>query len=295
MARTIFQDGDPANNVLGTIVDAAFLNLVFNHQHDGVNNDGHAPILLDNIATVNAAYAVGATDMVLLADATAAGFTITMPDVTNLPQGRKYLIKKTDNSPNFITLAAFGAQTFDTMTTIVLAAQNDMVVLMSGGAGWFVVSNFSAPVQRIVVAAPTTSVSFAGLSIVAARGYRLEGKMLIGGSACDCSLLLNNDLTATDYYREIWTPAGVAQANDAKIWTGLATAEIAFKMDIERTPSGVLCANGKEFISTAGAVNLEFFAHKLSAVAVDLSQIEIITTVANMILAGSEFRLYKRP
>ena len=157
------------------------------------------------------------------------------------------------------------------------------------------VSNFVAPVQRIVVAAPTSSVSFSNLSIASARGYRLEGKILIGGSACDCSLLFNNDLTATDYYREIWTPVASTQANDAKIWTGLATAEIIFKMDIERTPSGVLCANGKEFISTTGAVNVEFFAHKLSAVAADLSQIEIITTVANMILAGSEFRLYKRP
>lgn len=294
MAKTVFTDGDPVNGVLGTIVDAAFLNLVFNHQHDGADADGHAPIILDNVAVVNAAYAVGANDQVLLADATTASFAITMPDVTTLSEGRKYLIKKTDNSPNFITINPFGAQTFDTLSSITLAAQNDMVLLMSGGGGWFIVSNFSAPLQRIVVGTPTTSVAFTGLSIVAARGYRLEGKMQINAIS-DFTLNFNLDNTATDYYKEIWVPAGVTQANDAKIGLAIPMGEIVLKMDIERTPSGILSASGKMMLSSTGTVNVLFFAHKLNTVASDLTNIQLSASVANAILANSEFRLYKRP
>lgn len=44
MAKTVFIDGNPSLGILGTIVTAAFLNLIFNHKHDGLNQDGSAPI-----------------------------------------------------------------------------------------------------------------------------------------------------------------------------------------------------------------------------------------------------------
>ena len=44
MAKTAFTDGNPSEGVQGTIVDAAFLNLIFNHRHDGMNQDGSAPM-----------------------------------------------------------------------------------------------------------------------------------------------------------------------------------------------------------------------------------------------------------
>ncbi len=45
MAKTVFTDGNPSLEILGTPVMAAFLNLIFNHVHDGEDNDGHAPTL----------------------------------------------------------------------------------------------------------------------------------------------------------------------------------------------------------------------------------------------------------
>ena len=44
MAKTVFTDGNPSLEILGTPVMAAFLNLIFNHVHDGEDNDGHAPV-----------------------------------------------------------------------------------------------------------------------------------------------------------------------------------------------------------------------------------------------------------
>ena len=42
MAKTVFVDGDPSTGVQGTVVDAAFLNAIFAHRHDGLNQDGSA-------------------------------------------------------------------------------------------------------------------------------------------------------------------------------------------------------------------------------------------------------------
>ena len=55
MAKTAFSDGNPLLGILGTIVNAAFLNNIFNHRHDGLDQDGSAP--LDYAADTGAANA----------------------------------------------------------------------------------------------------------------------------------------------------------------------------------------------------------------------------------------------
>lgn len=44
MAKTLFSDGNPLQGILGTIVNAAFLNKIFSHRHDGQDLDGSAPL-----------------------------------------------------------------------------------------------------------------------------------------------------------------------------------------------------------------------------------------------------------
>ena len=44
MAKTLFSDGNPLQGILGTIVNAAFLNKIFSHRHDGLDQDGSAPL-----------------------------------------------------------------------------------------------------------------------------------------------------------------------------------------------------------------------------------------------------------
>lgn len=43
MPKTVFNDGNPSLGILGTRVLAAWLNKVFNHRHDGLDEDGSAP------------------------------------------------------------------------------------------------------------------------------------------------------------------------------------------------------------------------------------------------------------
>lgn len=44
MSKTTFSDGNKSQGIPGTRVLAAFLNLIFNHRHTGINDDGHAPL-----------------------------------------------------------------------------------------------------------------------------------------------------------------------------------------------------------------------------------------------------------
>lgn len=44
MGKTNFVNGNPAQGIMGTIVDAEWLNKVFNHRHTGLDEDGHAPL-----------------------------------------------------------------------------------------------------------------------------------------------------------------------------------------------------------------------------------------------------------
>ncbi len=46
MSKTVFTDGNPELEILGTPIMASFLNSVFAHTHDGEDNDGHAPASL---------------------------------------------------------------------------------------------------------------------------------------------------------------------------------------------------------------------------------------------------------
>ncbi len=163
MAKTTFIDGNPNTQTLGTVVDAAFLNLIFNHQHDGTDADGHAPILLDNVKTVNAAYAVAAADMVLLADATTAAFTITLPDATTIGAGRKYFIKKIDAGVNAVTVACTGAQTIDGVATAILRATNDSIIIIGDGTNWRI---FKVPLTVDNVKTVTAAYLISGLDMV---------------------------------------------------------------------------------------------------------------------------------
>lgn len=76
MAKTLFNDGDPSLGILGTRVLAAFLNKIFSHKHDGLDQDGSvAKIALDELATAVTQRLVPAGTVIHTAAAAApAGF-----------------------------------------------------------------------------------------------------------------------------------------------------------------------------------------------------------------------------
>ena len=61
MAKTVFEDGNPSLGILGTIVNAVFLNKIFAHRHDGADADGSAPLNYAADTGAADAYAIALT------------------------------------------------------------------------------------------------------------------------------------------------------------------------------------------------------------------------------------------
>jgi hypothetical protein len=80
-----------------------------------------------------------ASDYLLLAYATASGFTLALP-VALSNDGRCLVIKRCDANPHFtITIDGDGSETIDGALTIALTAQYQCVTLICDGFNWWVV------------------------------------------------------------------------------------------------------------------------------------------------------------
>jgi hypothetical protein len=71
----------------------------------------------------------------VLADATSAGFTVTLP---SLEANIWVAIKKTDSTGNAVTIATVGSETIDGALTLTLPSQYDSVDLYCNGKNWFI-------------------------------------------------------------------------------------------------------------------------------------------------------------
>lgn len=89
--------------------------------------------------TVTTTYTATKEDHTLLASASSAAFTISLPPVST--KAYPYLIiKKTDSSTNAVTVDAYGSQTIDGATTVTLAVQYATVVLHADATEWRVIA-----------------------------------------------------------------------------------------------------------------------------------------------------------
>jgi len=89
------------------------------------------------LATKTAAYTLTATDSTILADATTAALTVTLPTPVGI-SGRQYTIKKIDSSVNVVAIAS-AAGTIDGAATKALSASGQVARVVSDGQNWFVV------------------------------------------------------------------------------------------------------------------------------------------------------------
>lgn len=90
------------------------------------------------ISTKTTAYTILSTDGVILADATSAGFTLTLPTAASM-SGRSVVVKKIDASANAVTIDGDGAETIDGAATVSTAVQWTAFRLVSNGTAWFLV------------------------------------------------------------------------------------------------------------------------------------------------------------
>ncbi len=90
------------------------------------------------LVSKTANYIIVSTDGIILANATSAGFTVTLPTAIGVT-GIEYTIKKTDSSINLVTIATTSSQTIDGITTKTLGTQYASITVISDGANWQII------------------------------------------------------------------------------------------------------------------------------------------------------------
>lgn len=124
--------------------------------------------------TLTAAGSVLITDYLVGCDATAAGFTVTLPTVLDA-RGMSLLIVKTDSSANVVTVAAASSETINGAATETLTSQWGRAELYCDGVQWY----DAAVSQPIVGAWTPTDTSGAGLTFSSASGtYEKVGRQV---------------------------------------------------------------------------------------------------------------------
>lgn len=141
----------------------------------------------ETVTTKAGAYTVLATDQraLILGDATAGAFTITLPLGSNVFAGFSVIVEKSDSSANAVTVDGNGAETIDGAATRVLDTQFEAVKFMWDGAEWKALAATIVGTAGIKNGAVTTAkvaddaVTYAKMQNVSAAS-RLLGRITAG-------------------------------------------------------------------------------------------------------------------
>ena len=91
--------------------------------------------------SVTAAYTVEAFDRVILANATAGAFTVTLPTAVDRNGQQPITIKRVNGGANAVTIGSTSG-TIDGSATASLASQYSCKTVISDGTNWHVVMSF---------------------------------------------------------------------------------------------------------------------------------------------------------
>jgi hypothetical protein len=147
-----------------------------------------------------AAYSASAGDFVL-ANATSAGFNVTLPPVS---QAALVAVKKTDASGNAVTVETSDESTIDGLSSISLGYEYATATLVSDGAAWHVVSHYITTSEITSLAAASASAA------VAAVQWNFKTKTASTYAAVAYDFVLANPSGAQTI--DLPTPATVDQA-----------------------------------------------------------------------------------
>lgn len=124
------------------------------------NNALHRPEVYDGLAwagtgsriavkAVTTAYTVATSDDLVLANATSAGFNVTMPAVSSSVAGKVFTVQKTDSSSNTVNVK-------DSIGNVLVAmsAQYNFADLVTDGTNWYIIrqsitSNYNLPGKAV--------------------------------------------------------------------------------------------------------------------------------------------------
>lgn len=100
----------------------------------GGSGGGSGATTLATAAAKTTTYVMTSVDGLIEGDATSAGFTITLPDITTV-RGRQFFVQKIDSTANVVTVAAAAAQSIAAQSPLLLATQWDSAILVSPNSG----------------------------------------------------------------------------------------------------------------------------------------------------------------
>jgi len=288
MAKTVFQNGDPSQGILGTEVSAEFLNAVNNHYHTGLDEDGHGalPYALDTGAAN--AYVV---DLDPALDQLIVGMPIRFK-AANTNTGASTL------NVNGLGAKAIKRHTRDLAPGDIKAGQ--IVTVIYDGTNFQPTSPVDMLVGEIEVSQATTEVSFTGLDINAHKGYVLESYINGAAAGSNYYLFYNNDETNTNYYHQRLEVGGsdgtsitAARANNAAYCASAVASNIYAVTHIDRGADSII-RSITQSINQAYTVSLFIYAQRHTVSQNNLTTLTIQAGQENAIGAGSRFRLWRR-
>ncbi len=128
----------PFNIVLGAMLLGAIIFTVIRVAFATTPNPGHSLTETDwPLVTKTGAATLTTAESVVLADATTAAFTLTLPTAVATTPYPRFFIKKIDSAlANLVTIDGNASETIDGSLTITLAQRGGGVTLESDGANW---------------------------------------------------------------------------------------------------------------------------------------------------------------
>lgn len=101
------------------------------------------------VVTKTSAYTLTNLDYLIIGDATSAAFTLLLPTAVGI-SGKIFVIKKTGNSANVLTIDGNASETIDDALTYLMVVQNDTVVIQSDGTNWKIIQHYNkAPYAQL--------------------------------------------------------------------------------------------------------------------------------------------------
>lgn len=112
------------------------------HTTDGVvftpEKVTHQNLMKLRVVSKTAAYPMADNDDMVIADATSAAFSVTLPTAVGKTGVRK-TVKRINSAANNVTVDTTGGQTIDGAATSVLTTQHAKVTVISDGTNWLTV------------------------------------------------------------------------------------------------------------------------------------------------------------
>ena len=117
---------------------------------------------LADVTTTSTAYTPNKTDKTILADASSASFTVTLPAAAIVEAGKTYTIKRTNAGANTVIVDGNGSETIDGIASLRLNQRYDYLQLQSDGTNWMVISERISPSLVVNPALPYAATAYDG-------------------------------------------------------------------------------------------------------------------------------------